>query len=478
MSNLSRRAFMGASFATIASIMVPASRAYGQALPVWNATPAITTGGRMAVSSITLNGSTTALSIGDRVILSRAATQVAAKAATRAVANRTMGLIATRMLGAAAVAGPWGLAAAGLGVVAYGAYRYFTADDEAAPSSSNYSVQYGQGNGLATVQAMISSSGSACSGLKYGGSYPSSSTSETAPIGLFNNSSSGCIPAMRMKAIFNCTASELAGVSTAPAGWNKAHTYTATTRSSGVNEYWVYYTQNLTGSASAGYTPSTYPSAPATTVPSSIPADTRVKVPGGQAMADIANAAWQQAVSSSDTSALPWSSSNGATAAVVLPNIKTGAATVAEPSPGTVGDLAVPRPAVTPDAEVAFTFPPEVVFPDDGATTNPTPTPTPTPGTSPTPSPTPTPSTGIDWGTPPEGAIPGTPAAFSWIPTPWAAPSLPGSCTGMPYNFTAVFRGASGSINPCPVIDQARPVLRPVAVAGWTVYAVTQFLDL
>lgn len=477
MSKLSRRAFMGASAATIVSIMVPASRAYGQALPVWNATPAITTGGRMAVSSITLNGSTTALSIGDRVILSRAATQVAAKAATRAVANRTMGLIATRMLGAAAVAGPWGLAAAGLGVVAYGAYRYFTADDEASPESARYSVQYGQGTGLATVQATLSASGTPCDGLLRGGNYPSSTQAETAPLGLFNGSS-GCLPYNRMKMVFNCTATELAGLSTSPSGWSKAHTYTAVTRPSGVNEYWVYYTQPVGGSASAGYTPSTYPAAQPATVPAALPADTRVKVPGAQAMADIANAAWQQAVSSSDASALPWSAANAATATAALPAIKPGAATVAEPSPGTLGDLAVPRPAVTPDAEVAFTYPPEVVFPDDGAATNPgtdpTPTPTPTPGTTPTP----TPSTGIDWGTPPEGSIPGAPTAFSWIPTPWAAPSLPGSCTGLPYNFTAVFRGASGSINPCPVIDQARPVLRPVAVAGWTVYAVTQFLDL
>jgi len=117
-------------------------------------------------------------------------------------------------------------------------------------------------------------------------------------------------------------------------------------------------------------------------------------------------------------------------------------------------------------------------IPDDGSTDeNPA-----GPGGTPTPTPTPTPSTGggtgTDWGTPPVGAMPGTPTPFSWMPTPWVAPDLPGSCAGVPYDFSAVLRNTRGVINPCPAINMARPVVRPVAILGWTGFAISQFLDL
>ncbi len=105
------------------------------------------------------------------------------------------------------------------------------------------------------------------------------------------------------------------------------------------------------------------------------------------------------------------------------------------------------------------------------------------PGTTPTTgtSPTPTPTTGtqpIDWGTPPTGTMPSEPTHFNWMPTPWVAPNLPGSCTGLPYDFTTVLPRTAGLINPCPVINLARPVVRPVAALGWTAYAISLFLDL
>lgn len=133
-------------------------------------------------------------------------------------------------------------------------------------------------------------------------------------------------------------------------------------------------------------------------------------------------------------------------------------------------DLTTPWTQIGDD-QTQVEFPPEVELGTQQPGTNPTPTPTPTPGATPTPG-------GIDWGTPPEGDIPGAPTPFAWVPTPWVAPDLPGQCAGVPYNFSVVFRGASGSINPCPALSQARPIIRPVAVLGWTVYAIAQFLDL
>lgn len=125
--------------------------------------------------------------------------------------------------------------------------------------------------------------------------------------------------------------------------------------------------------------------------------------------------------------------------------------------------------------------------PDPGTDTTPLPgTPNPSPGTG---TGTGTGSGGcapgspdcpakVDWGAPPTGAPPTEPTPFAWVPTPWNAPDLPGSCSGVPYDFSSVLRGAAGSINPCPALDQARPVVRPVAVLGWTTYAISQFLDL
>lgn len=143
-------------------------------------------------------------------------------------------------------------------------------------------------------------------------------------------------------------------------------------------------------------------------------------------------------------------------------------APVTDPTkPITPIDLTTPRPQIGQD-DTHVKFPPEV----DLGTETPNPNPTPTPGT-PTPTPTGSP---IDWGTPPEGDMPGVPTPFAWMPTPWVAPDLPGSCQGVPYSFPVL--KASGTINPCPVIAQARPVIRPVAVLGWTAYAIAQFLDL
>lgn len=138
------------------------------------------------------------------------------------------------------------------------------------------------------------------------------------------------------------------------------------------------------------------------------------------------------------------------------------------PAPLVGNDYISPRAPIGAD-DTHVVFPPDVQL---GGETE--------PGTEPTPEPTPGTGEGttIDWGAPPVGSMPGVPTPFSWVPTPWAAPSLPGQCTGVPYNFSVVFRGASGMIDPCPVLVQARPVVRPVAIAGWTVYGISQFLDL
>lgn len=134
--------------------------------------------------------------------------------------------------------------------------------------------------------------------------------------------------------------------------------------------------------------------------------------------------------------------------------------------PGT--DYTTPRTAIGAD-DVHVKMPADYTVPDS--------TPTPTPSTTPTPTPTSgTGKTQIDWGEAPTGTMPTAPSVFSWVPTPWDTPSLPGSCSGLPYNFATL--RASGTINPCPLIDTARPILRPISIAGWTAYAVQQFLDL
>lgn len=138
----------------------------------------------------------------------------------------------------------------------------------------------------------------------------------------------------------------------------------------------------------------------------------------------------------------------------------------------------------TPTADPGLVeYPPDVPFADD-----PPPTPTPTPTSSPTPTPTGTPTptpTGaatplaVDWGPAPTTPDPAAPEAMSWTPTPFTAPSAPGACGGLPYNFSSVLGpGTQGVINPCPVLDAARPVVRPVAIAGWTFFAFTKLLDL
>lgn len=163
----------------------------------------------------------------------------------------------------------------------------------------------------------------------------------------------------------------------------------------------------------------------------------------------------------------------GEDATVQDPGITIPAPGATDVSPPVVGpdvpgsSYIAPRPGIG-NEDTRFTFAPGTQLGED---TTPTPDPTPTPGGTPTPSPTP------DWGEPPEGTLPTAPTPFAWVPTPWTAPDLPGSCAGVPYNFRP-YLPASGSINPCPVIAQARPVVRPVAVLGWTAYAIAQFLDL
>lgn len=459
-AQITRRGFIRGLAATSALSALPI-RLNAQALPAWSATPTITNSGRMIVQSVRLNGSTTALSIGDRVILSRAATQVAARATTRAVANRTMGLIATRLLGAAATVGPWGLAAAGLGVAAYGAYRFFTADDEAGlGNGTQYEVQYSP-TGDATIRTSVSNN---CGGLpsNSGGQYPNN-----VIIGAYNGSS-GCTPGVRMKKVFRSNSTQRAGIATAPAGWNTAFTYDAgLVEQPDIHEWWVFYTRSLAGSQSAGWTPETFPLAIPATVPAALPADVRVKAPSPTSIADLANGIWQQSVPQNDTEALPWSNTNAALATEILPTIKPGAETVPDLSPGTIADLSVPRPQIIPNGQVVeFTFPESVEFPDDNPSTDPDTDPETDPGTG---------TVTVDWGPPPATEEIPSVSPMSWFPSLFAPPQLQGTCSGWTIPVT---QGLPVTLDPCPLMAEMIPVVRPVIGVSATIAAGKILLDI
>lgn len=136
------------------------------------------------------------------------------------------------------------------------------------------------------------------------------------------------------------------------------------------------------------------------------------------------------------------------------------------PAPGiTVSDVTTPTTAPFPGpVEVQL---PTGTLPEDAGT--PTPTPTPAPSG--------TPPTTIDWGSPPADEPLNPPTPMSWFPSWFTAPDLPGSCSGVPYDFRPSLN-VSGMINPCPAIDGIRPIIRPVSILGWTSYALRTMLDL
>lgn len=477
MNKISRRAFLGASGATIATALLPPGRLAAQALPapVYTLTGGLSSSGVVSAgTSLQYSGASVALRSGERAVISRVAQQVAASGVTRAVATRTMSAVATRLLVGAASASPWGLAALGLGAVAYGAYRYFTADDEAGGTSTTtqYSVLYDQ-NGAATINAAVSNGN--CGGLpsNSGGQYP-----DNVIIGAYNGvTGGGCQPGFRQRVVFEGSA---AAQYATPSGWTRAYVqdlgYLAGQPAGGIKRWVIFLTKAFPVVVTGGqttYQPMPVPVIPDPAfVPDALPAQVKAKPVSKAVLADVANGLWKMAVPITDPLALPWSPPVTVPALDPVPvplPYSPPATPLAPPVAPPVGDITTPlTPLFPPGTEVKFEYPPEIKFSDD---TNP----------DPDPDPDPDPGTGggkteIDWGTPPSGEMPGAPTPFAWVPTPWTAPDLPGQCTGLPYNFPVLH--ASGSINPCPALEQARPVVRPVAILGWTVYAIAQFLDL
>jgi len=462
-AQITRRNFFIGLAVTSALSTYPA-RVAAQALPAWSAAPAVTNSGRIIVQSVTLNGSSTALSIGDRVILSRAATQVAAKATTRAIANRTMGLIATRVLAGATVAGPWGLAAAGLGVVAYGAYRYFTADDEVGTNvtTTHYSVLYEQ-SGASTIQAAIQNN---CAGLPLnGGTFPN-----TIVLGAYNgNTAGGCAPGFRQKVIWKGVA---AAAYPLPSGWSRNYAYdagyeSAADQAANLKTWWIFVSRSWPAGNGGVYEPLEVPGqTDPTYTPQSLPADVQAKPAANQMLADAVNGIWQQAVPSSDPAALPWSATNTATASEPALTITPGAATAPDLGTATVGDLISPRPSVIPSGSpIEWTFPDTVRFPDDNPDTDPGTDPGSDPGTGGT----------IDWGTPPANeALPDV-TPMSWFPSLFTPPQLQGTCSGWTIPITT---GLPVTLDPCPLMADVIPVVRPAIGVSATIAAGKILLDI
>ncbi|MES2175066.1 MAG: hypothetical protein V4523_14120 [Pseudomonadota bacterium] len=165
--------------------------------------------------------------------------------------------------------------------------------------------------------------------------------------------------------------------------------------------------------------------------------------------------------------ALPWSNTNAALATEALPTIKPGAATVPDLSPGTIADLTVPRPQIIPSGQVVeFTFPESVQFPDDNPSTGPGTDPETNPGTG---------TVTVDWGTPPANeAIPSV-TPMSWFPSLFTPPQLQGTCSGWTIPVT---QGLPVTLDPCPLMADMIPVVRPVIGVSATIAAGKILLDI
>lgn len=209
----------------------------------------------------------------------------------------------------------------------------------------------------------------------------------------------------------------------------------------------------------------TLPTVPGSNANDAVPKANQNEVVKPAVVADIANA----------------HAKNTDTQAVSGPDIVDPGASVASPSviaddvptnrAPTIGNYTSPWSAVSTAGTPEFVFPAgDSNFPD--VSTNPGNT---DPGSSSGGS-----SSGpveVDWGTPPASQSIVSVDPMSWMPTPFTAPDLPGQCTAFPVDFKPAVNW-SGSLDPCPVLVQARPIVRPVAIAGWTVRALVEMLDL
>lgn len=311
---------------------------------------------------------------------------------------------------------------------------------------------------LSKDSSTLTMSAKDCANLPAG---PASGNMWDRTTGIYRNSSGNAGVAVQ-----RTTGVSGGGSITAPAGWSWAGQRNATSIGNGQFRSEVQFTKNVACGERVAFPPTV----PEGTIPGPEHGGNETDTNSAQNRVKIIDGIHREAAKDQEAKKpIP----GGEDATVQDPGITIPAPGATDVSPPVVGpnvpgsSYIAPRPGIG-NEDTRFTFAPGTQLGED---TTPTPDPTPTPGGTPTPSPTP------DWGEPPEGTLPTAPTPFAWVPTPWTAPDLPGSCSGVPYNFRP-YLPASGNINPCPVIAQARPVVRPVAVLGWTAYAIAQFLDL
>lgn len=431
-------------------------------------------------------------SAAQRAALGRVATGIARAAPSRAMATATFRAAASRFLAGAAVRTPMGMAAlAGVG----GAYYLFTGKNALdglldltkayAPLEFRYP---------ADCAGMPKRSSGAANDWGYA-------------LGVFNDvadTSTYCTPKIRYKT-FHATKNPPPPA--VPAGWTQDRAAAKFNDKQELEGYTIWYSKNLLGSGGMYNLPADADLAATLTTAQ------KAKVISEGALGAIAAGIWKDYQGWADGGFTGGGGGSfgggGATgtwgdevAGNIMGNkpVKGGVTGgIAKPDRPTMGDVATPFQPSSPTPD--WTYPSRPMFPDDAGYNGTAPDPQPidtdggnggVPGTTePTPTETSTPSQPytcppgnsdcpavIDWGAPPsaetDGGV-GSVSPMDWFPSPFQAPQINATCSG--WEATIAHMGRV-SINPCPQLDSALPVIRPVVIVAGTVMAGRTLLDM